>query len=88
MGLLQEIVMVDKVLCKFKTYSITKTKVSFYAGAVVVRNRLGVKINKAAKRKKTVWRSLNRIKVMRKDITQLQSSNDKEVGNVRHWQKY
>ena len=71
MGLLQEIATVDKVLCKFKTHSITKTKVSFYAGAVVT-NRLGVKINKAAKRKKTKWRSLNRIKEMRKDISQLE----------------
>ena len=41
---------VDKVLCKFKTHSITETNKLFYAGAVVVTNRLGVNINKAAER--------------------------------------
>ena len=35
-------------MCKFKTHSITKTNELFYAGAVVVTNRLEVKINKAA----------------------------------------
>ena len=33
-------------LSKFKTHSITKTNKLFYAGAVVVTNRLGVKIDK------------------------------------------
>ena len=51
--LLEETTKVDKVLCKFKTLSITKTNELFYARAVVVTNRLGVKINKAAERKKT-----------------------------------
>ena len=46
--LLEKIAKVDKVLCKFKTHSITKTNELFYAGAVVVTNRLGIKINKAA----------------------------------------
>ena len=46
--LLGEIVKIDKVLSKFKTYSITKTNELFYAGAVVVTNRLGVKIDKIA----------------------------------------
>ena len=44
--LLEETVKVDKVLSKFKTHSITKTNELFYAGAVVVTNRLGVKIDK------------------------------------------
>ena len=35
---------VDKVLCKFKTHSISKTDELFYAGAVVITNRLGLKI--------------------------------------------
>ena len=39
---------VDKVLCNFKTHSITKTNELFYSGTVVVTNRVGVKINKAA----------------------------------------
>ena len=46
--LLEETGIVDKVLCKFKTHSITKTNDLFYAEAVVVTNRLGIKINKAA----------------------------------------
>ena len=54
--LLEETVKVDKVLSKFKTHSITKTKELFYAGTVVATNRLAVKINKAAKRKEPMWR--------------------------------
>ena len=49
--LLEETAKVDKVLIKFKPHSITKTNELFYAGAVVVTNRLGVKINKVARRK-------------------------------------
>ena len=75
-------------MCKFKTHSITKTNELFYAGAVVVTNRLGVKINKAAERKEPMWRRRlqNKIKELRKDLSQLESSKDKEVSNVRHWQ--
>ena len=54
--LLEEPAKVDKVLSKFKTHSITKTNELFYAGAVVVTNRLGVKINKVAGRKEPVWK--------------------------------
>ena len=43
--LLEETAKVDKVLSKFKKHSITKTNELFYAGAVVVTNRLGVKID-------------------------------------------
>ena len=49
--LLEETAKVDKVLSKFKTHSITKTNELFYAGAVVVTNRLEVKIDKVAGRK-------------------------------------
>ena len=49
--LLEETAKVDKVLSKFKTHSITKTNELLYAGAVVVTNRLGVKIDKLARRK-------------------------------------
>ena len=49
--LLEETAKVDKVLSKFKTHSITKTNELFYAGAFVVTNRLGVKIDKVAERK-------------------------------------
>ena len=49
--LLEETAKVEKVLSKFKTHSITKTTELFYAGAVVVTNRLGVTIDKIAWRK-------------------------------------
>ena len=42
--LLEETANVDKVLSKFETHSITKTNQLFYAGAVVVINRLRVKM--------------------------------------------
>ena len=41
--MLEETANVDKVLCKFKTHSITKTNKLFYAGSVVT-NKLGVKL--------------------------------------------
>ena len=49
---------------------------------------LGVKINKAAERKEPMWkrRLQNRIKELKKDLSQLESSKDKEVSNVRYWQ--
>ena len=85
-NLFEETAKVDKVLCKFKTNSITKTNELFYAGAVVVIKRLGVKINKAAERKEPMWRRRlqNKIKELRKDLSQLESSKNKEVSNVRH----
>ena len=49
--LLEETAMVEKVLSKFKTHSIIKTNELFYAGAFVVTNRLGVKIDMVAGRK-------------------------------------
>ena len=54
--LLEETPEVDKVVCKFKT-NITKTS-ELFAGAVVVTNRLGVTINKAAERKDAMWKRL------------------------------
>ena len=70
--LLEEIVKVDKVLSKFKTHVITKTNELFYTGAVVVTNRLGVKIDKVAWRKEPMWkkRLQNRIKELRKGLSQ------------------
>ena len=62
--LLEETAKVDKLLSKFKAHSITKTNELFYAGAVVVTNRLGVKIDKIAGRKEPMWkrRLQNKIK--------------------------
>lgn len=71
-----------------KNRLLDKTGKSSYAGAVVVNtNKLGVTINKAAKRTETLWKKSlqNRFKYLRKGLSQLESSNDKEVGNVRHW---
>ena len=67
--LLAETAKVDKVLSKFKTHSITKTNELFYAGAVAVTNRLGVKIDKVAGRKEPMWkrRFRNKFKELRKD---------------------
>ena len=43
--------------------------------------------DKAAERKKPMWRRRlqNKIKELRKYLSQLKSSKDKEVSNVRHW---
>ena len=49
--LLEETAKNDQVLGKFKTLSITKTNELFCAVAVVLTNRLGVKIDKVAVRK-------------------------------------
>ena len=84
----KETAKIDNVLCKFKTHSITKNIELFYTGTVVVTNRLGIKINKAAERKEPMWRRRlqNRIRELRKDLSQLESSKDKEVSNIMYWQ--
>ena len=79
---------VDKVLSIFKTHSITKTSELFYAVAVVVTKRSGVKIDKVASRKETIWmrRLQNKIKELRKNLSQLEASKDKDI-NFRHWKR-
>ena len=81
--LLEETAKADKVLSKFKTNSITKTNELFYAGAVVVTNRLGVKIDKVAGRKEPMWkrRLQSNIKELRKDLSQIEASKDKDISN-------
>ena len=61
----------------------------FYAGAVVVTNRLGAKIDKVAWRKAPMWkrRLQNKIKELRKDLSQLEASKDKAISNYRHWER-
>ena len=87
--LLEETAKVDKVLSKFKTHSITKTNELFYAGAVVVTNRLGVKIHKVDWRKEPMWkrRLQNKIKELRKDLSQLEAWKHKDISNFRHWER-
>ena len=86
--LLEETAKLDKVLSKFKTHSITKTNELFYAGAVVVTNRLGVKNDKVSGKKKPMWkiRLQNKIKERRKDLSQLEALKDKDISNFRHWE--
>ena len=57
-----------------------------YAGAVVVTNRLGVKIYKVTGRKESLWkeRLQNKIKELKKDLSQLEASKGKDVSNFRH----
>ena len=52
---------------------------------MVVTNKLAVNINKAAEKKEPIWkrRLQNKIKEFRKNLSQLESSEDMEV---RHWQ--
>ena len=85
--LLEETAKLDKVLSKFKTHSIAKTNELFYAGAVAVTNRLGVKIDKVTRRKEPVWkrRLQKNIKELRKDLSQLEASKDKDISNFRYW---
>ena len=76
-------------MSNFKTHSITKTNELFYAGAFVVTNRLGVKIDKVAEKKEPMWkrRLQNKIKELRKDLSQLEVSKDKGISNFRHWER-
>ena len=61
----------------------------FHAGAFVVTNRLGVTIDKVAGRKEPMWkrRLQNKIKELRKDLSQLEASKDKDISNFRHWER-
>ena len=84
--LLEKTAKVDKVLSKLKTHSIAKTNKLLYAGAVVVTNRLGVKIDKVAGRKEPMWnrKFQNKIKELRKDLSQAEVSKD--ISNFRNWE--
>ena len=84
--LLEETAKADKVLSKFKTHSITKANELSYAGAFVVTNRLGVEIDKVAWRNEPMWkkRLQNKIKELRKDLSQLEASKDKGISTLRH----
>ena len=86
---LEETAKIDKVLSKFKTHSITKTNELLHAAAVAVTNRLGVTIDKVAGRKEPMWkrRLQNKIKVLRKDLSQLEASKYKDISNFRHWER-
>ena len=46
-----------------------------------------MKIDKVARRKEPMWRRRlqNKIKGLRKDLSQLEASKDKGISNFRHW---
>ena len=73
---LDETTKVDKVLSKFKTHTITKTNELLYASAVVVTNRLGVKIGKVAKRKEPM--SKRRLQIRLKSLGRTKSTRSIE----------
>ena len=87
--LLEETAKVDKDLSKFKTHSITKTNELFYAGAVLVANRLGVKIDKVAGREELMRkrRLQNKIKKLSNDLNLLEALKHKDISNFRHWER-
>ena len=87
--LLEETAKAFKVLSKFKTHSITKTNELLYAGAFVVTNRLGVKIDKVAGRKEPMWnrRLQNKTNELRKDLSHLEASKEKGISNFKHWER-
>ena len=70
---------------KFKTHGMTKTNALYYAGSLVVTSRLGVKIEKVAGRKEPMWkrRLQNKIKELRKDLSQVEASKDQDISNFR-----
>ena len=57
-----------------------------YPGALVVTNRLAVKIDKEAERKEPVTKTRlqNKMKEFRNDLSQLEVSKDKGISNFRH----
>ena len=61
----------------------------FYAGAVAIAIRLGVKIDNLAGRKEPMIkrRLQNKIKELRKDLGQLEPSKNKDISNIRHWKR-
>ena len=81
--LVEETAKVHKVLTKFKTHTITKTNELFCAGAVVVTNSIGVKIDKVARRKEPIWKRMlhNKIKELRKNLSRLEASKYENISN-------
>ena len=84
--LLEETAKVDKLLSKLKTHSTTKTNKLLYPGALVVTNRIAVKIDKEVERKEPVTkrRLQNKMKEFRKVLSQLEVSKDKDISNFTH----
>ena len=48
-----------------------------------------MKFDKVAGRKEPMWkrRLQNNIKELRKDLSQLEASEDKSISNFRHWER-
>ena len=86
--LLEETAKVVKFCVNLKHTALQRLMNHFMQEHAVVANRLRVKINKAAERKEPMWKRRLQIKIdkLRKDLSQLESSKDKEVSNARHWE--
>ena len=84
--LLEETAKVDKLLSELKMHSTTRTNKLLYPGALVVTNRLAVKIGKEAERKEPVTKTRlqNKMKEFWNDLSQLEVSKDKGISNFRH----
>ena len=61
----------------------------FYAGDVVVTNRLELKIDKVAGRKEPMWKRKfqNNIEELGKDLIQLEASKGKDISNFRYCER-
>ena len=47
-----------------------------------------MKIDKVAGRREPMWRRWqNKIKELRKDLSQIEASKDKDISNLRHWER-
>ena len=48
-----------------------------------------MKIDKVAGRKEPMWKRMlqNKIKELRKDLSQVEASKDKDISNFRHWDR-
>ena len=84
--LLEETAKVDKLLSKLTMHSTTKTNKLLYPGALVVTNRIAVKIDKEVERKEPVTkrRLQNKMKEFRKDLSQLEVLKDEDISNFTH----
>ena len=56
---------------------------------LLLKNVIGVKIDRVARRKESMWkrRLQNKIKELRKDLSQLEASKDKHINDSRSWER-
>ena len=56
---------------------------------LLLKNVIGVKIDRVARRKESLWkrRLQNKIKKLRKDLSQLEAPKDKHINDFRSWER-